>query len=850
MTRSGINKGLAVSAVAALATVGLPAAAHAAPALSTDVAKITVTATKSTASVGQTVTYNVVATNANGGQATGDLTVAVAKAVVTGGATTDPITLDGNAGTDGNVADKTWDDAEPITLAGGKASFTVSSSEAGTVSVNVSNGSSVAGSSTLTVASSSNKANDVTSLDASTVPSAQYLAEAQLNTVNVTPLVSGNVLAPGASFSVNYSLTGPAGSVPDNDSVTLTTDAVKGDHAEIPLSGISEPGVWTLTTWVDQTKNGGTPGKDAGEPSTTTTITVAADPANPTLSLLSDADHPFNGFASSQLSAAGTFPNDAATTVQLTGVLRGTVNGTANTVVKNASVGVDIAIGTPSATNLAKRTLVTTDSKGQFTVSVPVTAAQAASANAADGAINVAVYLSESANVGDGSQVIGNTAVATPAAPAPQFTIAGAADGLNNVDIQAAGGGTINVPVTVTDQFGRPVAGVQVSGVVAGGNVGATIAPVKTDATGLAVLSYTDKSSDIGDVVTVTVAGAAAPQTATIEYVGSLAPARVTILDQQSPAGTHLSASSPTPQLTVNADKTSGVQNVVMAQVVNAAGTPLVNTAVTVTVDNGLVGDAANPKNLGSSITVKTNANGYVTVGAGSFKAGSQTITISAGAAAPVKAAAVNYVAAAAYGFTTSSELSLTTGGTAKVVATVTDKYGNPVKNTFVTFTQSGVGALAGGVSTASGFTAADGTVSATLEALNTVGAGKVVVSGVPAVGTPASDALVAASTGDKTVSYTVSAPAKPPVVVPPTQPKPAAITKLRGHSVGKKDVLVISAANANGKKVVVKVHGHKVGSAIVKGGKAYIKVKDHNGKKATKYSVRLGSIIKAFKVK
>lgn len=79
------------------------------------------------------------------------------------------------------------------------------------------------------------------------------------------------------------------------------------------------------------------------------------------------------------------------------------------------------------------------------------------------------------------------------------------------------------------------------------------------------------------------------------------------------------------------------------------------------------------------------------------------------------------------------------------------------------------------------------------------------------------------------------------PAPAQPSQPKTAVHAKLKSHSAGRKDVLVVTAKGATGAKVKVyrMHHGHraKAGHGVInKHGKATIKVVDHNGSAKTRY--------------
>ncbi|WP_017933897.1 lipase family protein [Nocardioides sp. Iso805N] len=78
------------------------------------------------------------------------------------------------------------------------------------------------------------------------------------------------------------------------------------------------------------------------------------------------------------------------------------------------------------------------------------------------------------------------------------------------------------------------------------------------------------------------------------------------------------------------------------------------------------------------------------------------------------------------------------------------------------------------------------------------------------------------------------------PVLAAPVPQKPAAIhAAIKGHSQGKKDVIVVTAKGAAGAKVTITKAGHAkvLGHGVIgANGKVTIKVRDHNGSAKTRY--------------
>lgn len=194
------------------------------------------------------------------------------------------------------------------------------------------------------------------------------------------------------------------------------------------------------------------------------------------------------------------------------------------------------------------------------------------------------------------------------------------------------------------------------------------------------------------------------------------------------------------------------------------------------------------------------------------------------------------------YTLTPASE-TVTPGSTVTVKFTAVDQNGQPLNGETVKFFRSGPDAQQDG----NGYLAStdkDGV--ATYVFQGTV-AGKASVSAV--VGDDNGPNFVpkgATVTSTVTFAAPVTTPVKPQ---PPVVKKSPAITKVKGKSQGKKDVITVRVANDNGGVVKLKSHG-KVKTAKVVNGKAVFKINDKNGAKKTKYTVIAGAVKKALKLK
>ncbi|MDH2412968.1 hypothetical protein [Nocardioides sp. CER19] len=789
MNSSGIKRGLAASAISALAVVGVPCAAFAAP--STDAYTITLTPSATSVSTGDAVSYKVEAKKADGTAATGDVTINLS-AAVSGTEAAGDVVINGT----GVALDGTQDKnivAPSFDVAAG-STFTVSSKVTATVSVKATaNG--AAKSSSFVVGGDKVGNDNIKTISASSVPASLYAADSA--TVDLKALDASGFGVQGAQLS--YTL--------DNGAKTAVPGGATAEGSYTRSITLSNAvGSHTLKVWADQTTGDNTPAADASEPVATISWTVVATPSL----ALNTA-----GF-SSTAPVAGLLPADEAVTVPVT-VKVDDVSGTRK-VAAGTPVAIDVTVGGGDTV----RYPATTDANGLATVSVQVTKAQAVDGDS----VYAELYASKSPLAGQGS-FVDDATIATFDARQAEVKLLGNG-GLTN--LQATRGGTVSVQVEVSDQFGKPVAGDVLSAVITGANPTAAGTPkqVTTNAAGQATLSYADTATAGGDTIVFsdTTHTGTTGATFTVQFVKSTAVAAITATAVA--AGTH----------TVDSVNTGSAYTV---RVANADGVALTNTNVTFTTNLGFIEDAKG--NKGTSATVKTDGNGDATVKVGSTKVGEQTVSVTAGAA-PAKAFdKQTYTVGNFYGFTVNAPAELVEGGTAKVTATATDRFGNPRSNEDVYATQTGAGSFSSGVSSLWGTTGPDGSVSFTLSAGSAAGAGSVTLDpGYAAIGTPAADATVSAYAGPVTSKYAVKAPV---VVTPPAKPTPvtpkAISASLKATSGSARDILAVSAAAPNGTTVTLykKVKGQfvKVTAGTISAGKKVFRIKDANGnKKSTTY--------------
>lgn len=282
--------------------------------------------------------------------------------------------------------------------------------------------------------------------------------------------------------------------------------------------------------------------------------------------------------------------------------------------------------------------------------------------------------------------------------------------------------------VTVTDQFGVPVAGQNVDTLVQGRN-NLTRNDLVTDASGKATTSYTDTGSSLdngsdGILAIVDLDN----NNATNDGPGRWA-SKYWITENATPGTLDLDiddydSSNPSPNAdngceqgsaagtaVTNADLRSEVY--VCATVRTASGNNvLAGTPVTFTI-NG-VGTFDNGQ---KTITVNSDSEGIANTYATSTQSGTQNITVTAGNLS--RNGSITYrqpTAQDAYNVDLKPETSNQTAGKSiELTARVTDRFGNPVPGVDVSFTETGVARFSNGTSSADAVTGSTGIAAVTL---------------------------------------------------------------------------------------------------------------------------------------
>jgi len=498
-----------------------------------------------------------------------------------------------------------------------------------------------------------------------------------------------------------------------------TADALSSTYTA-PGTGTSDTITWSIAT------GGGNSISTSLAISLITSVAVAANGANLEgsgnggyLEVTDTADTALdagNAILQSKLDPANTtkITTDIFLTVTATGAF-----------IPNGVLTVALTGTTPSAQRTASATSITTDASGKGTVDVTVVSPRAGE--------TVVVTITS------GSKTIG---VATYTFDSTAPTIAEISAGPAQAITQKAGTAT-PVTVTVADQYGQAVANKRVQLSVVGPSAPTSAPVILTDAKGVASYTVTGTTAVAGqtDIVTVThydagAVTAGADDIVTITYTaGDVAAASMTVeyaLDQGTPAyaaqattaiataiatatndaGADLNEDAKHLTPDTNGDWTNtavyGIANVDAAEdevvrlrftVKNAAGAAIGGVKVTVTAPAGgkIVSSATA---VVTTVDKYSDSSGYVVVDVFSQKVGDAVFTATAGTATasqtiPYGTSNIGPISAR-YITLTPATASVAGGNAQLMTATVTDRFGNPVKGATVTFTEVGTGRLTG----------------------------------------------------------------------------------------------------------------------------------------------------------
>lgn len=726
MTRSGIKRGLAVSAVSALSIVGLPAAAHAA----TDPGYSGVSETVSATSTGafQYVTVTGKVTPKSGV----DLTLPAGNTV----SVTLSETLAAGTTKTGTAAFNVQDDiaGAPVTATSG------GTQTAGTVAAG---GETVSGVYAVKVDKDGNfkfrvGAADAGALKITTGDASQ--GGSTNNTVTVSPLSSG-------AASVKKIVVSPTASSEYDTDAAPSYDVIAEDANGLPVPGV------TIGYTLNGTDKGtfGTAGSSFGTVGETAS-TIAESAPGATDAIVFYVDAPASsaiGYDSldpqtpvtAKFTTAPATVDAAKTLATLTKDVALPADKTATSVpvsfqllqadgktpVVDASVRVTYKVGASAAQSVVLKS----DSTGKVSYSIPVTAAEDVDGTS----VTVGAVLSMTKSGGSGASVVATTEVAHVDARDTFVSVNGSKLGTSSTDVYVTAGSSVSVPLAVADQFGKPASGTlaySVSGAVRGNATTADKSVVVSN--GVATISYTDanktgSTSSDTDIISISdpfsVLGTdAGVDTITVHYLKSVTPdaknSKFGDANLGAPTGnggfaytvtsantepntpvdtkglaTVASVVSADPAVLVpetNAPGTGGSAATpaqanlgynVQAQSSDATPVAIPGASVTYSAPGGIIIDAQTGATGLGTLTVKTDALGNAPVVLTAVKAGVVTLTATSGgfvhAFNPVKFdpdVAYNLSPAA------SNPTSIVPGDTAKFLYTVTDQFGNPVYGT------------------------------------------------------------------------------------------------------------------------------------------------------------------------
>jgi len=361
-----------------------------------------------------------------------------------------------------------------------------------------------------------------------------------------------------------------------------------------------------------------------------------------------------------------------------------------------------------------------------------------------------------------GSTVTVNLSSSSAATHSVAFTAAASAINAASTLTPAASslvvGGGVTLTLTAVDQFGLPVAGAAVSWSRAGRNVTTVSSANVTDANGIATYTYTDTSTSttsLTDTVSAVASfnGATNTETATVTFGTANAVGTLTVT-----ASPTLTSGSATSAIDTSASGADNTYATVSVTVKDANGSLLAGVPVTWTSSNAKTGILSA---LGVNYaTTYSNASGVATTYVYGWTApGATTVTASSGG--KTATTTVNFVNAAA-----DARYIAVSAASGLVTATVTDRFGNPVKSATVTWAVTGGGYFGNGTTGTTGTTDktgvaqiilnGSGTVTASLDATYTQAydiAGQVNATAIVATGVGAtfSTAGVNTATADVT---------------------------------------------------------------------------------------------------
>lgn len=612
----------------------------------------------------------------------------------------------------------------------GTVGFGLSATTPGTATVSVAGGS---GSDTKSFTWTAGGAGAVTTLTATPTSQTQYTGTTESFTVKATD--GTNAIQGVTVFEKTTGATDP-----DQTAATScgTTNASGNVTCSITNGGTA--GTDHLVFWVNNCTTTCTAGPDTGEPQTTASAIFQQAPAV-------NAGH------------------SSLTCVQQ---LAGANQGTAQTdcTVPTSQHGVTFtALVEDASGNPIPGAIVTFTATSATFGGVPVTGSSLPSGTGTTDAAGKATFTvtdsapanndSVTVNAKVGSTSIGTATAHWQAPHAAALTVTPPVQSVTN-------GGTVTVKATVTDQFGAAFTG-------SGQSIAYTVTGRNNGKSGTAAadgtITYTDTgTSGTSDTIHVTELPDGFTGTAVVNYITGSTTASTVTVDTSGNGTTDANCGATGHTAATNVALGSTTE--VCALVKNSAGEVLAGKTVTFTVNNGQVAAHGGLTTAsGKTYQATTDAAGVAFADVTSTTSGVQTVTATADSA--TGSGTITYTspaATAAYSIALApATATINPGSSQKFIATVTDKFGNPVAGVSVTFTQSGPGTI-GGASSATVTTGADGTASATVSTTATdSGAGSLTAT-IATAGTQCASATTGTPPSKCTASstYTVASTATP----------------------------------------------------------------------------------------
>jgi hypothetical protein len=307
-------------------------------------------------------------------------------------------------------------------------------------------------------------------------------------------------------------------------------------------------------------------------------------------------------------------------------------------------------------------------------------------------------------DTGDGAS--NTTITITNALAAATTTYINAAQDASTASVRAGVASSNKITGTVRDQFGNVLPNISVATAIVGRNAATVVPTLLSDANGQ--FSYTLADVYTGtllttDVVTMTPTGVTTAGAFTINYAAYLPAATVTLTTPDSASATATGIAGQVKTDIYSEGSLAGAEGGAVAvkavlKDVNGATLP---AGIPVTFSVAGTGVAI----LSTYVTVYTDASGAASTYVYGWTNGDRVLTATAGA---VSASGTIYFR---QGGTESETRTITAKATGNVVtATVTDRFGNPIKAASVTATRVGTGTF-NGTSSITGTTDANGVV-------------------------------------------------------------------------------------------------------------------------------------------